>query len=362
MRISQIISPGVIAGAENVVLQGCSALLSRGHALCLLVMVEKRCPQYGEHFMTVARNQGIPVQALHVRGRVDLGAIVRLRASLKAQDAEVIHAHGYKALVYAMLARRRQVPLVVTHHGETAHAPSARFYETLARTLYGLTDRVFSVSSATTESLVAAGVPRTKLTTVPNPVSLPAPNSDIGQQRSEGALLFAGRLSEEKGLDVLLRALASPRAPNELTLDIAGDGPCAGQWKSLSASLGLDARVRWLGVRTDIPDLLAKAEVLVLPSLREGLPLAVLEAGSCEVPVLASRVGGVPEAVWEGETAVLVAPGDVDAWSRALEALPRQTKMLREGARRRGAEVRARHAPERWAELTTKHYQEVATV
>lgn len=362
MRISHIIAPGPMAGAENVVLQGCSALLASGQVLSLLVIVEKRCPRYGEHLMGVARRRGIPVQALYVRRRLDLGAIVKLRAALKAQGAEVIHAHGYKALVYAMLARGRRSALVVTHHGETGHDRLARLYERLARGLYGLVDRVFAVSSATTESLVAAGVRRAKLRTVPNPVSLPAPKTDAKRERSEGALLFVGRLSEEKGLDVLLRALASSRAPKQLTLDVAGDGPCAGQWKSLSASLGLDRRVRWLGVRSDIPELLAEAQMLVLPSLREGLPLAVLEAASSEVPVLASRVGGVPEAVWEGETALLVTPGDVDAWSKALEALPSQVGKLRDGARHRGAEVRARHAPERWAELTMRYYDEVATV
>ena len=360
MRISHVIAPGVMAGAENVVLQGCAALLASGHDLCLLVVVDKRCPQHGEKLLEAARIRGIPAEPLEVGGRLDLGAVMKLRAAFKAQRAEVVHAHGYKALVYTMLARNRKLALVVTHHGETGHDALARFYERLARTLYGQVDCVFAVSSATTEQLVAAGVRRAKLRTVPNPVSLPAPSSAREPSPSEGALLFVGRLSEEKGLDVLLRALASSRAPKQLMLDVAGDGPRAGEWKALAASLGLDARVRWLGLRSDIPELLAEAQALVLPSLREGLPLAVLEAASCEVPVLASRVGGVPEAVWEGETAMLVAPGDVDAWSRALEALPAQTETLRIGARRRGAEVRARHAPERWAELTAQHYREVA--
>ncbi len=349
-----------MAGAENVVLQGCAALVARGHALSVLVMVDDRCPSYGERFIEAAQERNVPVRALRVRGRLDLVTIVKLRGALEAHGTEVMHAHGYKALVYGLLAKTRHMALVVTHHGETGHDRLARFYESLARTLYRMVDRVFSVSNATTESLVAAGVPRAKLTTVPNPVSLSAPTSGTERKRSEGAMLFVGRLSEEKGLDVLLRALASPRAPKQLTLDVAGDGPCAGQWKALSTSLGLDGRVRWLGVRVDIPELLAETQVLVLPSRREGLPLAVLEAASCEVPVLASRVGGVPEAVWEGETALLVTPGDVDAWSRALETLPMQTEKLRHGARRRGAEVRARHAPERWAELTTQHYGEVA--
>ena len=361
MRVSHIISPGTMAGAENVVLQGCSALLARGHELSLIVMLEERCPQYGRTFMEEARKRDIPVLALPVRGRVDLRAVLELRASLKAQAPEVVHAHGYKALIYALLGRVKHMPLVVTHHGETAHSRSVRLYEALARGLYLRVDRVFSVSEATTESLVEAGVRRAKLRTVPNPVSLQAASSDeLERERSGDPLLFVGRLSEEKGLDVFLRAFASPRTPKHLKLNVAGDGPCADEWKALSSSLGLDDRVRWLGRRDDVPSLLAKAQALVLPSHREGLPLVVLEAASCEVPVLASRVGGVPGAVWEGENAVLVPPGSVEAWSNLLEELPELGRTLRDGARRRGAEIRARHAPDRWAELTAEHYQGLA--
>lgn len=360
MRVSHIISPGPIAGAENVVLQGCAALLGKGHTLSLIVLTEERCPQHGEKLAAAARTRGISVRTIRVDGRLDVRALIALRAALKAFDAEVVHAHGYKALVYAMLARPNRTRLAVTHHGDTGHDSLARFYEALARTLYRRVDCVFTVSNATTEALVALGVPRSKLKTVPNPVSLPPPSDGASHERPETTLLFVGRLSEEKGLDVLLRALASARAPEQLNLDVAGDGPCAARWKKLGTRLGLNGKVRWLGMRDDVADLLAGAQVLVLPSLREGLPLAVLEAASSGVPVLASRVGGVPEAVWEGETAVLLPPGDIEAWSKALEALPGQADQLRRAARRRAPEVRARHAPERWAELTTQHYCEVA--
>ncbi|MFW2388685.1 MAG: glycosyltransferase [Polyangiales bacterium] len=360
MRVSHIIAPGLMAGAENVVLQGCAALVAKGHEVRLLVIVDDRCPQYGEQLIAAAQAKGVPVEPLRARGRFDVRSIVHLRQKLRAQGAELVHAHGYKALVYSIFARSKRSSLVVTHHGETGHDRLARLYEGLARSLYARVDLVFAVSNATTEALVAAGVPRSKLRTVPNPVSLPAPGSEAGSPPSEGALLFLGRLSEEKGLDVLLRALATPRAPKELSLDVAGDGPCADQWKALSTELGLENRVRWLGVRRDVPELLSKAEALVLPSRREGLPLVILEAAASEVPVVASRVGGVPEAVWEGENAILVAPDDVEAWSIALESLPSQRTTLREGAHRRGPEVRLRHSPESWAALTTQHYHEVA--
>jgi glycosyltransferase involved in cell wall biosynthesis len=358
MRIAHAISPGPIAGAENVVLQGCAALIESGHDLELVVFSEARCPEHADAFSKRARELEIPVELVPVRGRFDLGALRRLRRTLAG--SEVVHAHGYKALVYSLLALERGAHLVVTHHGETGHDRLARLYESLARTLYRRADRVFAVSGTTNEQLVARGVPRNKLKTVPNPVSL-APAEGAGDDPPKpGALLFVGRLSEEKGLDVLLRALASPRVPNDLTLDVAGDGPCALRWQHLGESLGLDTRVRWLGMRDDVPDLLANAGALVLPSLREGLPLAVLEAASCGVPVVASRVGGVPEAVWEGENAVLVEPGDIEAWSEALEALPSQVRRLRDAASKRAPEVRARYAPARWAELTALHYQEVA--
>jgi glycosyltransferase involved in cell wall biosynthesis len=359
MRIGHVISPGPLAGAENVVLQGCEALASSGHAICLVILVERRCPQHAQELSAAARARGIPVRTVSVGGRLDLRALSHLRETLASSNSEVVHAHGYKALLYSMLARPRAARLVVTHHGETGHDRVARFYEALARALYRWVDCVFTVSGATTEELVGGGVPRSKLKTVPNPVSLRPPKAKAEGNPSDGALLFVGRLSEEKGLGVLLRALAASRECEDFTLDVAGDGPCADRWKALGASLGLNGRVRWLGKRDDVPDLLAGAGALVLPSLREGLPLAVLEAASFGVPVVASRVGGVPEAVWEGESAMLVEPGDIKAWSSALEALPEEAERLRQGARERAPEIRARHAPERWAELTTQHYREV---
>lgn len=364
MRVVHLMAPGPIAGAENVVLHGCAALAERGDDLSLLVMVEERCPEHGRAFLAAARDRGIPADELRVRGRLDLGAMTRLRAVVRESGAELVHAHGYKALIYASLAAR--APVVVTHHGETGHDRLARLYEGLARWVYRRVDLVFAVSTVTAELLANAGVPASKIRVVPNPVALQpvATHPDhADSDSSELRLLFVGRLSEEKGLDVLLRALAasnvSSNVSRSMRLDVAGDGPCRAAWMRLADELGLGERVRWLGIRRDVPVLLSRSHVLVLPSRREGLPLVVLEATSSGVPVLASRVGGVPEAVWEGENAVLVRAEDVSAWSNALEALPEQVVELQAGARRRAPEVRARHAPSEWAARTASAYSEI---
>ena len=359
MQVTHIIAPGPLAGAENVVVQGCDALRREGHAVKLVVLSERRCPEHAATFADAARVRGLSVELVEVRGRLDPSALWSLRRRVASVSPQLVHAHGYKALAYAILAKPIGAALVVTHHGETGHDRSVRAYEAFARWLYRRVDAVFSVSSNTSESLISIGVPRDRVRTVANPVSFAAPNPDAVPRSREGALLFVGRLSEEKGVEVLLKALGSELTPPHFTLDIAGDGPCAESWKALSTTLGLDGRVRWLGMRSDVPDLLAQAEALVLPSHREGLPLVVLEAAASEVPVVASRVGGIPETVWEGETAMLVAPGDVEAWVEALCALPSKMAALRAGAHRRGAEIRDRHSPKQWARLTAAHYDEL---
>ncbi|MGB5813067.1 MAG: glycosyltransferase, partial [Polyangiales bacterium] len=213
MLVTHVMAPGPAGGAENVVLEGCAALLEQGHELTLRILIEARCPQHGKRLIEAAHNKGIPTQALWVRGRIDPRAVGALRAALREGPDEIVHAHGYKALVYGLLSRSKASSFVVTHHGETSDTRLARLYERIARALYRRVDRVFAVSHATTEALAEAGVPRSKLGTVPNPISLGAPNAH-SEARGDGLhLLFLGRLSPEKGLDVLLRALASPRAP-----------------------------------------------------------------------------------------------------------------------------------------------------
>jgi glycosyltransferase involved in cell wall biosynthesis len=140
----------------------------------------------------------------------------------------------------------------------------------------------------------------------------------------EGALvaLALAALHRRKGLDVLLEALARPALRGaELRLWIAGEGPERHRLEQLIAARGLASRVRLLGRREDKADLLAACDLLVLPSRREGLGVAALEAMACARPVLASRVGGLADAVAHERTGLLVPPEDPDALAAALARL-----------------------------------------
>jgi glycosyltransferase involved in cell wall biosynthesis len=126
-----------------------------------------------------------------------------------------------------------------------------------------------------------------------------------------GPALFVGRLSPEKDVGTLINAAAivAARIPS-FQLLIAGSGPCAGELSQLAESLGLSRNIRFLGAVRDVPTLLRSASLFVLPSLTEGMPVTVLEAMACGLPVVATRVGGTPEAVEDSRSGLLVPPGN----------------------------------------------------
>lgn len=132
-------------------------------------------------------------------------------------------------------------------------------------------------------------------------------------------MLWVGRMSAEKGLHTLLAAIASSELP--LRLLLVGDGPIEGELRRRAAELGLESRVRFLGRkdRAEIPSLIAASDGTVLPSeWYENAPLSLLESLALGRPVIASRIGGIPELLTEGETGWLFEPGDRDSLRGAL--------------------------------------------
>ena len=137
-------------------------------------------------------------------------------------------------------------------------------------------------------------------------------------------ILYAGRLSREKGIDILLRAVAllPPGTRENVNLVIAGGGLAENELRTLSASLGIDDRVRFAGVVSPGPDLLAEydaSDLFVLPSRTEGVPRALLEARARLLPVVATSVGGIPHLIRDGESGLIVPPDDPQAMAHAIE-------------------------------------------
>lgn len=160
-------------------------------------------------------------------------------------------------------------------------------------------------------------------------------------------LVLAAMLRAEKGHEVLLRSLARIRAAHpEIRCVLAGEGPQRGRIDALIAELGLSDRVFLAGFLDNVAPLLKRADVVVVPSLAEPLGMTQIEALALGVPVLASRVGGIPETVAHEQTGLLVPPGDVDAWEAALRQALVQPERLRAMADRGRHDVRQRFSIE----------------
>lgn len=239
--------------------------------------------------------------------------------ALKRVGPDLVHVNltdqgdGMGALVAGRLSRR---PVVATLHN--AVPGRARWRERLSRAFLGLPQRTVAVSGSVGSYLSDAAVRRHVV--IENGVHAPVPAADaraqLGGQPHRFLVCGLGRLSRQKGWDVLCRAalLVSERRP-DVDFVVLGEG----EERPRLAAMAACAAVRFVGHRPEAPSLLAGADMMVLPSRFEALPLSLLEAMHLGVPVVASGVGGVPEAV--GGTAVLVAPEDPDQLARAILAL-----------------------------------------
>lgn len=260
---------------------------------------------------------GWPVTALEEPPGLRPGLMLRLAGLFRRWKVDVVHAHNSRPLVCgAPAARLAGVPLVIsTRHGQSYG--SNRRQNTTFRLASLLTDHVVCVSHDSVELSARRGVSRRKLRTIWNGIDVqrfayagPCPG---------GPAVMVGRLAPEKDVATLLRAVAAVvRVDPSFRLEIAGDGACRADLEGLAAELDLREYVRFLGAVNDVAALLERASLFVLSSLTEGVSLTVLEAMARGLPVIATRVGGNPEVVADGETGLLVPSATPDFLASAL--------------------------------------------
>lgn len=267
-----------------------------------------------------------------IQGVRDWDAPLRLRRLLARGAPDVVHAHGLRAGAVTALAlagprgRRRGPAMVVTvHNTAPSGAVPGAVYLALERLTARRADAVLCVSADLAVRMRRAGARDVTLAAVPAPAAGPPSAEAVGKARADiGArgrpvVLAAGRCARQKGFDILLDAAVTlqHRDPAPL-LVIAGEGPLTGPLAARSRASGTD--VRFLGLRADVPALLAVADVVVVPSRWEGQPLIVQEALRAGRPLVASRVGGIPALTGE-DGALLVPPGDPGRLASAVASV-----------------------------------------
>lgn len=261
---------------------------------------------------------GARVVALNERPGLRPGMVLRLARRFRADGFDVVHTHDDKPLVYAAPAAwLARIPRRVhTHHHGLVRATRRR-QDLLLRTAARAVDPFVCVSHDAACHVIALGVPARRVRTIWNGIDLarfpfqgPCPG---------GPAVCVARLSPEKDIATLLRAARQVAdARPDFRLEIAGGGPCRDELRALCAELKLEPNGTFLGEVRDVPALLARASVFVLPSQSEGVSLTILEAMARGLPVVTTRVGGNPEVVEDGVTGVLVPARDPAALAQGL--------------------------------------------
>jgi glycosyltransferase involved in cell wall biosynthesis len=302
---------------------------------------------HGDGFLADAsRNAGVRYRSLrHVRRPLhplhDLLGLLELYRLIRRERPAVVHANSSKAGILGRLAAvAARVPVrLFTVHGwafKAHHGLAARLYLYADRAMSPLTTTTICVAHKEVEAGIRARTCRPDRTVmIHNGVELDRPQRAPGPPHAPATLLSVGRFRPPKDFTTLIQAMAALE-PGTARLQIAGDGP---DRDALEQEIeARDLPVELLGTRSDVDHLLAAADIFVLSSDSEGLPMSVLEAMAAGLPVIATAVGGIPELVTDQQTGALVPPRDSQALAAAITAIahdPESRDRLGAAGRRR---------------------------
>ena len=309
----------------------------------------------------------MPVPVPELNSKQGIGRMLHLIRVLRREQSSVFHAHlcGWPrctlGLLAAILAR---VPAIVATQHFFRGKPSRRLILREQLIFLGV-HRYIAVSHEMARTLrqtfrfTAHKVQVVHNGIVPEPFSGPRHISNEthpAPARRAATVLTLARLIKNKGLSYLISAAA---LIPEAVFVIAGEGPDRGLFEAEAAALGVANRVRFLGQRDDIPDLLADCDLFILPSLHEGLPISVLEAMAACKPVIATAIGGIPEVVVDGQTGLLVPPGDPAALAKAIRSVLADPTLARSLATTGRARLLKEFSAEVMVQRTTQIYDEL---
>jgi glycosyltransferase involved in cell wall biosynthesis len=274
-------------------------------------------------FLRETSLKGVPTVVLGNTPVTLLYQILKLYRILKKRKVNILCTHDYKSNFVGLIAgKMARANIVSTFHGRTSNDFKIILYEQLDNIILPHFDRIICVSDYIKNQLSASSILEDKLIVIRNAIdttkfvhtSIRDCNSlreEFDLPRNAKIIITIGRLSREKGQKYLIMAFSElmKGGVNNLFLMIVGDGPEKKNLNDLIQRLNLAGKIFLLGMRKDVPRLLKQTDIFVLPSLKEGLPMVLLEALALGKPVIATKVGGIPELINDGVNGMLIAPG-----------------------------------------------------
>ena len=377
-------------GAELVTFQLSRALVERGHAVTLIADVDAKHVVIPPGLIVVPVGLA-PLRGLvlrmprgfarwmlqHLVGNLAVGRRIRKELRRRPDGYDVIHAHGAVCAIRAKQATST-IPVVYTEHDATPWMCNYRrwwerlirkaIYRTLNVSAFRRVDTIVTNFELMAQELTNRwDIPRDRVVSIQNAIDIDGLSDSrpgvlsVAEELGIGSYcLFVGSLDLRKSPDLLLRALSE--APG-ITCVFVGDGPAKHRIRQLAMQLGVADRIHLAGhlKQAELGRYYAGADLLILPSVSEASPLAILEAMACGTPVVASRVGGIPAVVEDWKTGFLVKPGDIGQLTMCLRFLTEDKPLLR----RMGEEAQKRVMSSLWPAVLDRYtalYQDLSGV
>jgi glycosyltransferase involved in cell wall biosynthesis len=328
----QLASTGGVYGAERALLELADYLRDRGWQSCVVALEGRGASD----LVRRASALGLAAHSFVPAGRMAvLPMLLRLRRLLAGYPRAVVHSHGYKPdILLALLNAPHRLACVSTCHSWYSETTKLRILEVADKRVLRRFDHVVAVSKEIRSELLEGGVAEERLTLISNGISAPPVDPSAREQvRAEFGLpsncrliLQIGRLTGSKRNDLLIAAMTRLREPACVHVVFAGDGEERGRLADQAAGSGLGRQVHFIGYRSDVPRLLCAADVVVVSSDKEGLPIIILEAMALRCPIVSTAVGAIPDALKEGTDAWVVRSNDAAVLAAAIdEALDNPT-------------------------------------
>jgi len=315
LTILEYITPSRLGGAEEYFLRLIRHLAEAGHRV--IVVTKRDTPLRGE-IEKRELDKLVELHGWHTHGKFDPATLKKLKNLVRAEKVDLIHTHLTTASwLGAITGKLTGVPVV-------AHVHAAD-----SKTWFQHADYQVAVAQGVKEHLLAQGVKSHKIPLLyygidleryANALPIDEAKQKLGLAPDAKTVGVVASLIERKGHRFLLQALKQIEAQTgPVHALFAGEGPLEADLKAQAATLGMAERVHFLGFRENVIEIVSACDVVALPSMKEGLSIAIMEAMALRRPVLATDIAGMPEVVRDGETGVLVPPADVDALANGLQ-------------------------------------------
>jgi glycosyltransferase involved in cell wall biosynthesis len=358
-------------GPEKTILNSPAHLEKRGYRGVCAYLHPPHDPGFAE-IQKRALTLNVDLISVPDRGPWDLRVVWQLLKLCRNKKVTIWHGHDYKSNAIGLLLRLfHRMHLVTTVHGWVRHTKRTPLYYWIDRLSLRFYKKIVCVSEDLLQACVASGVPPAKCRLILNAIDTItyAPASDCNSSRERLGIPAdrfligsVGRLSIEKGYNFLIDAVDRLiKDGHNIFLLIIGEGDIRGDLEAQIERLGLRDRIQLTGYQSNTIELYRAMDLFVLASLREGLPNALLEAMAMEVPVVATRVGGIPQVICDRENGVLVEPGDSGVLADAVREMVVHREPASNMARRARETVEQNYSFERRMERMVQLYADLDT-